>query len=89
MFVAPSQLKLVSTKFGELRLQALVDREGFKDFLTVRVEAEREGPNRAKLEREFENVFNETCTVKIDKIEFIEKGTLKEKESFIVDRRSW
>ncbi len=89
MFIAPSQLKLVSTRFGELRLQAIVDREGFKDFLTVRVEAEREGPNRAKVEQEFENIFNEICTVKTDKIEFIEKGTLNEKESLIVDRRSW
>lgn len=89
MFIAPSQLKLVSSRFGELRLQALVDREGFKDFLTIRVETEREGPHRAKLEQEFENVFHEICTVKIDKIEFIEKGTLNEKESLIVDRRSW
>jgi len=72
-----------------LRLQALVDREGFKDILTVRVEAEKEGPDRARLERELENVFREICTVKIDKLEFIEKGTLSEKDSLIVDRRTW
>ena len=89
MFIAPSQLKLVSSRFGELRLQAIVDREGFKDILTVRVEAEQEGPDRARLEREFENVFKEICTVKIDKLEFIEKGTLTEKDGLIVDRRSW
>jgi phenylacetate-CoA ligase len=89
MFIAPSQLRAVSSRFGELRLQALVDREGFKDILTVRVEAEKEGSDRAGLEREFENVFREICTVKIDKLEFIEKGTLSEKDSLIVDRRSW
>jgi phenylacetate-CoA ligase len=89
MFIAPSQLKVVSSRFGELRLQAVVDREGFKDVLTVRVEAEKEGPDRAKLEREFENVFKEICTVKIDKLEFIGKGTLSEKDGLIVDRRSW
>jgi phenylacetate-CoA ligase len=89
MFIAPSQLKAVSSRFGEVRLQALVDREGFKDILTLRVEAEREGSDRAKLEREFENVFREICTVKIDKLECIEKGTLSEKDSLIVDRRSW
>jgi phenylacetate-CoA ligase len=89
MFIAPSQLKAVSSRFGELRLQALVDREGFKDILTLRVEAEKEGSDRAKLEREFENVFREICTVKIDKLEFIEEGTLSEKDSLIVDRRSW
>jgi phenylacetate-CoA ligase len=89
MFIAPSQLKVVSSRFAELRLQAIVDREGFKDILTVRVEVEREGPDRAKLEREFENVFKEICTVKIDKLEFIEKGTLTEKDGLIVDQRSW
>jgi phenylacetate-CoA ligase len=89
MFIAPSQLKVVSSRFGELRLQAVVDREGFKDLLTVRVEAEKEGPDRARLDREFENVFKEICTVKIDKLEFIEKGTLTEKDGLIVDRREW
>jgi phenylacetate-CoA ligase len=89
MFIAPSQLKAVSSRFGELRLQALVDREGFKDILTVRVEAEKEGPDRARLESEIGNVFREICTVKIDKLEFTEKGTLSEKDSLIVDRRTW
>ena len=87
MFIAPSQLRLVASRFGELRLQAVVDRLDFKDHLTVRVEA---GPeDQAKLQREFENIFKEICTVKIDKLEFIEKGTLSEKDSLIVDRRSW
>jgi len=87
MFIAPSQLRLVASRFGEIRLQAVVDRLDFKDHLTVRVEA---GPeDQAKLQREFENIFKEICTVKIDKLEFIEKGTLSEKDSLIVDRRSW
>lgn len=89
MFVAPSQLKLVASRFGDIKLQAIVEREGFKDILTVRVEAEKEGPYWKKLETEFENVFKEICIVKIDKLEFIEKGTLSEKDSLIVDRRSW
>jgi phenylacetate-CoA ligase len=87
MFIAPSQLKLVSSRFGDLRLQALVDRLEFKDHLTVRVES---GPEeRARLEREFDNVFKEICTVKIDKLELIEKGTLTDKDGLIVDRREW
>lgn len=89
MFIAPSQLKVVSSRFGELRLQAVVDREGFKDVLTVRLEAEQEGSDRARLEREFENVFKEICTVKMDKLEFIQKGTLTEKDGLIIDRRTW
>jgi phenylacetate-CoA ligase len=89
MFIAPSQLKLVASRFGDIKLQASVDREGFKDILTVRVETEKEGPDRTRVETEFENVFKEICVVKIDKLEFIEKGTLTEKDSLMVDRRSW
>jgi len=89
MFITPSQMKVISSRFGEPRLQAIVDREGFKDILTMRIEAEKEGPDRDKLEREIENVFKEICTVKIDKLEFIEKGTLTEKDGLIIDRRSW
>jgi len=87
LFIAPSQLRLVASRFGELRLQAVVDRLDFKDYLTVRVEARLE--DQARLQSEFENMFKEICTVKIDKLEFIEKGTLSEKDSLIVDRRSW
>jgi phenylacetate-CoA ligase len=87
MFIAPSQLKLVSSRFGELKLQALVDRVDFKDYLTIRIEAGVE--DQARLEREFENVFKEICTVKMDKLEFIQKGTLSDKDSLIVDRRTW
>ncbi len=87
LFIAPSQLRVVASRFGELRLQAVVDRLDFKDYLTVRVEAEPE--DQARLEREFENVFKEICTVRMDKLEFIQKGTLSEKDSWIVDRRTW
>jgi phenylacetate-CoA ligase len=89
MFIAPSQLKLISSRFGDIKLQALVDRIDFKDYLTVRVEAEQEATERIRLEREFENIFKEVCTVKIDKLEFIDKGTLTEKDGLIVDRRTW
>ena len=87
MFIAPSQLKLVASRFGELKLQAVVDRVEFKDYLTVRIEA---GPeDQAKLQGEFENAFKEICTVKVDKLEFVGKGTFSEKDSLIVDRRTW
>ena len=87
LFIAPSQLKLVSSRFGDVRLQAVVDRVEFKDYLALKVEA---GPeDRPRLEREFENVFKEICTVKIDKLEFIEKGTLTDKDGLVLDRREW
>lgn len=89
MFIAPSQLAMVSSRFEGVRLQAVVDRVDYKDYLTLRVEVESEGPLRQRIEREFENVFKEICTVKIDKLELIEKGGLGEKEPILVDRRTW
>ena len=89
MFIAPSQLKLVASRFGEIKLQAIVDRLDFKDYLTVKLEAGQEGSERTRFEQEFENVFKEICTVKIDKLEFVGKGVLSEKDSLIVDRRTW
>ena len=88
MFIAPSQLKKVAARFGDLRLQAVVERSGFKDTLTMRVEAGRQR-DRAAFGREFEDVVKEICTVKIDGMEFLEKGTLSDKDGLIVDRREW
>jgi len=89
MFLTPSQLKRVASRFGEVRLQAVVDRLEFKDCLTVRVETGPEGLDQEKFQREFENAFREICTVKIDRVELLDKGTLSEKDSLIVDRRTW
>ena len=88
MFIAPSQLKRVSARFGDVRLQAVVERTGFKDKLTMRVEAGKERDKTA-FGREFEDVVREICTVKIDRLEFLEKGTLSDKDGLIVDRRDW
>ena len=88
MFIAPSQLKKVAARFGDLRLQAVVERSGFKDTLTMRVEAGRQR-DRTAFGREFEDVVREICTVKIDRLEFLEKGTLSDKDGLIVDRRDW
>ena len=88
MFIAPSQLKRVSARFGDVRLQAVVERSGFKDKLTMRVEAQ-ETRDKTAFGREFEDVVREICTVKIDRLEFLEKGTLSDKDGLIVDRRDW
>jgi phenylacetate-CoA ligase len=89
MFITPSQLKRVASRFADIRFQAVVDRSGFKDHLTMRVEATGEGFDRAQFQREFEASVREICTVKIDTLEIVEKGTLPPEASLIVDRRQW
>jgi phenylacetate-CoA ligase len=89
MFIAPSQLRRVASRFGDLRLQAVVDRSDFKDRLTVRIETSLRGVDRTKFQGEFEDFFREVCTVKIDRVELVEKGKLSDKDSLIVDERKW
>ena len=89
MFIAPSQLKKVAARLGDIRLQAVVDRSGFKDRLTLRVEAGKAAADRASFQKELEDVVREVCTVKVDKVEFLKGGTLSDKDGLIVDRRDW
>jgi len=86
LFVAPSQLRKVSEKFPGIRFQLIVGRTGHEDRLAVRLEAERADRG---LEISFRDCFRDVCTVRIDDVEFVEPGTLKEGDRLIVDQRTW
>ncbi len=89
LFIAPSQLKKISERFDDVKFQLVVSRELHKDFLTVRLEERGDVVKRDELRNSFETSFKEICTVKIDKIEFIEPATLSEEDKLIVDQRIW
>jgi phenylacetate-CoA ligase len=89
MFIAPSQLRLVGSRLNILRLQALVEREGFKDLLTIRVEIETSGAGGTKHEQELKETVKDVCGLKVDRVEFVKKGTISEKDRLIVDQRDW
>jgi phenylacetate-CoA ligase len=89
MFLAPSQIKTIQTKFGNLPLQATVSREGHADILKLRIERNNEEVGTAGWETKFNNSFRELFTVKIDKIEYVPIGTIKPEEKLIVDLRKW
>jgi phenylacetate-CoA ligase len=86
LFVAPSQLRKVAEKFPENRFQLVVGRTGHEDLLTVRLEAETTDPG---LERSFRDSFREVCTVRIDRVEVVAPGTIKEGDKPIIDQRTW
>jgi phenylacetate-CoA ligase len=86
LFVAPSQLRKVAGKFPGTRFQLIVSRSGHEDMLTVRVEAEKTEPG---FEKSFRDYFREVCTVRIDSVEVITPGTLKEDYKAILDQRTW
>ncbi len=89
MFIAPSQLKVVGARLQIPRLQAVVQREGFKDLLTIRAEIETPGSGKTGLEQELIETVKDVCGLKVDKVELVEKGTISEKDRLIVDRRDW
>jgi len=88
MFVAPSQVKQVAARFPDIAFQMAVTRSGNRDILTMRIDT-RGAENRAELSGRMEKVFQEICTVKVDKVEFLEPGSLKDNIKPIMDERAW
>lgn len=89
MFIAPSQLRMIRSRLKIPRLQAVVEREGFKDLLTVRVETETPGPVNTMFEQELREIVKDVCGLKVDSVKFMEKGVISEKDRLIVDQRDW
>lgn len=89
MFLAPSQLKALQTKYNNLPMQAVVTREGHTDKLKLRVEKVSPEIGEPAWEVEFKNYFKQTCTVKVDEIECVDCGSIKADEKIIIDLRKW
>ena len=89
MFIAPSQLKLIQSKFNNLPLQANVSRVGNDDVLKLRVEKISPEIGTPAWEEKFKTIFREICTVKIDQLEYLNAGAIKLEDKLIVDQRKW
>ncbi len=89
LFVAPSQLKLLASKFENLPLQAVVTRTGHEDVLTLRVEKANLQVGTKTWEDNFKKMFKEICTVKVDAIEYTEAGSIKADQKLLLDQRHW
>lgn len=89
LFIAPSQLKLLSGKFEGLPLQAIVSRKGHEDVLTIRLDKSNKQIVTNTCENNFKKLFKEICTVKIDDIQYVEAGTITPDAKLILDERQW
>ena len=89
LFLAPSQLKVLQSKFNNLPLQAVVSRTGHEDILKVRIEKISHEIGSAAWEEDFRKIFREICTVRIDDLEYLNAGEIKPGEKIIVDQRQW
>ena len=89
LFIAPSQLNKIREVFDNVKFQILVTRTSHEDILTVRLEPKETSIKIVSLEDDFRKYFKDACTVKIDRMEFLNQGTLKEDDRLIVDQREW
>jgi phenylacetate-CoA ligase len=89
MFLAPSQINMIKTKYNNLSMQATVSREGHEDILKLIIEKTAPEIGTLQWEARFKTEFKELCTVKIDVIEYVPADTIKPVEKLIVDQRKW
>jgi phenylacetate-CoA ligase len=89
MFVAPSQVKRACEGFEGIGVQLVITRSGHRDILTARLDTRGIDRDRAALQVQFEKVFQEICTVKVDAVEFLEPRSLKDDDKLLVDERTW
>ncbi len=90
MFIHPRQISEVISKFPEIsRYQAVVTRPQFRDELVVKIELADENIDREKLTAAVGKNFQEVCRLRVDRFEFVPKGTIPEDAKAIVDERTY
>jgi len=90
MFVVAKQAEeVVLSSKSVSRFQIVVSRSGQRDEMILKIELKDEAIDREKLADDLNKRFQNLCRVKIDKIEFVEKGTIPEEHQKIVDERAW
>ena len=90
MFVVAKQAEEAILGLEPISLfQIIVRRQQQRDEITIKAELKDESFDREKLASDLSTRFQNACRVKIDKIEFVGKGSIPEKHETIVDERTW
>ena len=89
LFISPSQLKKIQETFKDVKIQLIVERIAHDDILTVRMEPGAASINTIPIEEKFRKFFKDICTLKIDRMEHVQQGTIKEDGRLIIDERTW
>ncbi|MDD5038405.1 MAG: AMP-binding protein [Dehalococcoidales bacterium] len=90
MFVIARQAEGTILSFDAVsKYQLVIKREGQRDELTLKIELKDDIKDRNRLADELNRKFQDTCRLKLDKIDFIKCGTLPEKHKTMVDERTW
>ena len=90
MFIVARQAEQAIMSFSQVaRYQLIVGRRQHRDEMTLRLELKDTSADKAKLAEGINKKFQDTCRIKIDKIEFAEAGSISEKQQGITDERKW
>lgn len=90
MFVVAKQAEQAVLGFEPIsQFQIVVSRREQRDEMTLKIELKDEDIDKKKLVDDLNKRFQDICRVKIDNIEFVERGNIPEKHQKIVDERTW
>jgi phenylacetate-CoA ligase len=90
MFVVARQVEEIMAGFDQIgRFQLRVSRSGERDEMTLRIEPKDEAISCDPLAEEVNRKFQNLCRVKIDRTEFVPKGTIPMERQTIIDERRW
>jgi phenylacetate-CoA ligase len=90
MFVVARQAEQVVASVESVsQYQIVVRRKEQRDEMVLKVELHGETVDRGQLTEELNKKFQDICRVKIDRIEFVTKGSIPRDRKTIEDERTW
>lgn len=90
MFIHPGQVRQVMGEFGQsTNFQVKVRRRQQRDEIIMVLELKDEALDKEKITNDVAKTFQDICRLKLDKVEFVTKGTLPEERKVIIDERTW
>jgi phenylacetate-CoA ligase len=90
MFIVAKQAEQAIMGFSQVaRYQLVVGRREHRDEMTLKIELKDNGVDKNRLAVDINNKFQDICRIKVDRIEFIDPGTIAEKQQGITDERKW
>jgi len=90
MFVIAKQAEQVFSEFKQIaQFQLIVSRTGERDELVARIELTEASLDEARLSLLLSERFPQVCRVRLDRIEYVPKGTIPQERRTIVDERRW